>query len=404
MMKILGIMKKQKNIINDSLLNLIAAALPVFILQIIILPIVSKVIGIDGYGQAITLISFSTLSSLPLGNVLNNIRLLENEKYVMHKEEGDFNVLLIMSIVLNSLIILLGVYIYSTSLLDIILVIIFANFSIIREYTSASFRLRLNYKYIVFSNFLYVVGLLIGFGLFLIFKKWALIYVFGNLFSVLYNLKNTSFLQEKVRRTTLFKKTTIDSIVLLVSTFIKTSTSYIDKLMLFPLIGSGAVSIYYAANIIGKMISFVATPMSNVFLSYLIKVDKISNKKFTQILIFNLIFGLVMYFVTLVVGRVLLFYLYPEIFEKTVYLLPVSAFSSILIALISILNPFIIRFLNLKWQIVLNLSSLVLYLILSLILYKNMGLIGFSIGIALAYLVQYIIMIIVFYKNNNLNT
>ena len=65
-----------KKIINDMLLNLIATAIPVAVLQLIILPMLSNRMGSDEYGLAVTMLSVFNVIPASFGNVLNNIRCL----------------------------------------------------------------------------------------------------------------------------------------------------------------------------------------------------------------------------------------------------------------------------------------------------------------------------------------
>lgn len=72
---------KNKKFLVDSLLNIISAALPLLILQLVSYPLIAKALGGEEYGLIITLISVFTVVSFPLGNVLNNIRLLKDNEY-----------------------------------------------------------------------------------------------------------------------------------------------------------------------------------------------------------------------------------------------------------------------------------------------------------------------------------
>ncbi|MFA6707928.1 MAG: hypothetical protein WCR91_08515, partial [Sphaerochaetaceae bacterium] len=68
----------KKKIIKDVLLNIVATALPIIILQLIIQPIVAKRVGSESYGLMLTLIGVIQIGVGIFGNSLNNIRLLSD--------------------------------------------------------------------------------------------------------------------------------------------------------------------------------------------------------------------------------------------------------------------------------------------------------------------------------------
>ena len=98
-------MAKNKKIILDMILNIIAATIPVAVLQLIVYPITAKNIGGDEYGLMLTIYSVWIMISNSLGNVLNNVRLLWNGEYEEGEIKGDFNILLIQWGVINAVII-----------------------------------------------------------------------------------------------------------------------------------------------------------------------------------------------------------------------------------------------------------------------------------------------------------
>lgn len=78
---------KKKQILEDFIINIIAAVIPVILLHIIIFPQLAEIKGDEVYGFIVTIISIITLFSDSYGNVLNNVRLLQDERY---DKKGDF--------------------------------------------------------------------------------------------------------------------------------------------------------------------------------------------------------------------------------------------------------------------------------------------------------------------------
>lgn len=393
----------KKKIVIDSILNIIASALPIVVLQLIILPLIAAELGEFEYGTVLTLISLATLFSIPFGNVINNVRLLLDKKYKDDNLEGDFNVILLASIFINIIIMLCGLIYYKSinSGLDTFLFFLYATLSLLREYLIVTFRLVLNYKGIFINNIILGIGYLLGFLLFKLFGYWQLIYIAGAILSLIYIIRNSNIHKEKIKTTVYFGSTFYKSAILFISTLMKSMPNYADKLVLYPLIGASAVSVYYSATLLGKLIFMVITPVSGVMLSYLSKIDSISTKKFLKSLFYVSIFGAFSYIIVIFISAPLLNLLYPKWAEASMELVWITSATAIVGAISSVINPVILRFKNINWQLVINLLNLIVYVIAVYSLNSILGLKGFSLGMLIASLINLIITIAIFLFGKN---
>jgi len=389
---------KKRIIFSDFILNIIASAVPTIVMQIVILPIMGIRLGDKGYGSAVTLISMATLFSLPFGSVLNNIRLLMDNEYRKHNINGDFKILLTASMIINAIFMIIGTIYYEGrfSPVSIILVVLFSCLNILREYLIVSFRIKINYRAILLNNLMLSVGYLFGLLLFYFIGYWQIIYVSGSVFSLFYILKNSNIIYESFSKTKLFGKTLYNSLVLFFSVFMKTALTYADKLLLFPLLGSTAVSIYYTATLMGKILSLIITPISSVMLSYLAKMSKIKMKQFVIIVALTTVFGLIGYFIIIFISEPILNLLYPSWANESLKLINVTTATAILGVISSVINPVILRFNHINWQIVINLVNLIFYTILVFGFYSLYGLMGFCFGMLIANIIKLLLMISVF--------
>lgn len=397
-------MRKRKVII-DALLNIIATALPILILQLIILPIIGVKLGDEQYGLVITLISLSTLLSLPLGNVLNNVRLLTNNDYEKDNMIGDFNILLLGAVTINAIMIFFGTFYYEGDFLfiSIVLMVILSCFNLVREYLIVSFRITLNYKAILVNNIILAMGYLLGLSVFYITGYWQLIYIVGSALSLVYILRHTDLLKEKLIRTSFFKKTTYKTFILFISSFMKTILNYADKLLIFPLLGPAAVSIYYTATILGKIITLAISPISAVMLSYLTKMEKMKLQHFLSVIFFSLIFGVIGYFFTVLISSPVLHFLYPSWAKESMKLIPITTATAIMEMMSSAIHPIVLRFNNINWQFVISVMNLMVYMVGIYIFYQIYGLIGFAIGVLIASIFKFLLSIAVYLFNYSKN-
>lgn len=395
----------KKKFVLDSLLNIIATSIPLLILQLVTLPVVGATLGGDQYGLVVTLISLFTLLSLPFGNVLNNIRLLKDNEYKQKKITGDFNVLLAGSIIISSFMMILGTVYYEGmfSLVSIILMITISCINLLREYLLVSFRIKLNYKGILVNNIILGIGYITGTLVFYLTGYWQLIFIFGTGLSLFYIIRNSNLLKETFTTTKLFKKTIYQSLILFCSSFLKTILSYADKLLLFPLLGPTAVSIYYTATILGKIISMMITPVNGVMLSYLVRMEKMKTKNFMYILVFTSVVGVIGYFATIIISHPLLYLLYPNWANESMELIYITTASAILGVMSSVIHPFILRFNNINWQLLISGTNVAVYII-CVVFFSFYGLIGFSLGILIANVFKLVLMISIFIFNRKVGS
>ena len=285
-------MNKRK-IVSDITLNILASVIPIFVLQFLALPLVASKIDSDSYGQLLTIVGLMNLSAATLGNVLNNSRLINYKKYEELKIEGDFNILLGVFFIINICIMFLGLWYYEKifNMVNIFLIMFASIFLLADGYGRVEFRIKLNFKYILMDSIFLMIGYGIGLIIFMISGYWRFIYLCGFVSSFLFVFNKTTIFRESFRKTALFKETTSQTRLLLISGLLLGTATYVDRLLLYPLLGGAAVSIYYTATILGKTISLFVQPIAGVILSYLAQLKKLENNNFYILLVASMIVG-----------------------------------------------------------------------------------------------------------------
>lgn len=393
----------KKKIIGDAFLNIVATTLPIILLQLIIFPVLANKLGNAQYGLFVTFVSLFTVVSHPFGDALNHVRLLENSNYERRNIKGDFNLLVIASLIINSIIMFFGVNYYEKNItfISIVLIIVISCLNLLRVYLIVAFRITLKYRDIFINNLFIVAGYVVGFICFFVTDYWQFIYILGYLFSIIHVKRNSNIMREKLIITPYFKLTTYKSFVLYISGLLKSSLAYADRLLLFPLLGPKAVSVYYSATIIGKIITMGVGPVSSVILSYLTKIEEIKRKSFYYLLAITSILGVAGYFICILISYPMLEILYPNWAEESMSLIYITTASSIFGVMSVVIHPLILRFKSINWQMVIGGINFIVYIISALLFYKLYGLIGFCIGILIANIVKFLLMIFVFLSNKN---
>jgi len=407
-------MKNKKKIVIDMIINIISTAMPTIALQLILLPILSGKLSGNDYGLVLTFLSLFNVLPATIGVVLNNIRLLYDNDYKKNKLVGDFQLLLVIFESINVVItlILCFFYINNSNIIDIILVISISILWLMREYYIVTFRLILNYKSIFINNIFLVVGYFIGFILYEITKYWQFIYIIGLIFSGIHIYYKSNIIKEKIVKTKFFRKVSIDCILLTIATLMSRIITFSDKLILYPLIGGTMVSVYYVSTIFSKIISMAINPINSVALSYLSKLNKKPDKLFKQTYIVGLMVCILGYIVSIIISRPILSFLYPKYVDAAMKYIFVNSATICVNVLVSIITPFVLKFFDIKWQIVINGLSAVTYILLTIVLFYCFGMMGFCIGILLSNIIKLITTTFIFIfmkgkyydkKNNQIN-
>ena len=158
----------------DIVLNLVSTAVPLIILQIIVLPFLSRKLSADDYGYLLTVVSMITITANSLGNALNNVRLLNQSFYEKEGKYGDFNIIILIEILISFVCVCAGIYLLNRKIncIDFFLIVLWTIFTVIREYYSVSYRLKLDYYGVIKNNLVLSVGYFLGVVFFFVQYIW----------------------------------------------------------------------------------------------------------------------------------------------------------------------------------------------------------------------------------------
>lgn len=396
----------KKKVIFDMCINIVAAALPIAMLQLIIYPQVAKNLGGDDYGLMLTIYSIWIMVTNSLGNVLNNIKLLRYPQYQELGEDGDVALLLRQWLAAGTAIVFVVINLYfgNFTLLHGILGSIVGALIFLKAYLEVGFRIKLNFGYILINNALLSIGYLIGFFVFRKTGIWEFIFLIGYLLSCVFCEIKTRLLKEKAVRTSIFQEVSKDSYSLVIAAVINNLINYADKLVLYPLMGGTAVSIYYTATILGKITGMMTGPINSVILSYISRWDKSKAKVFSKILMIGAVIVAVGYGCTLLLARPVINLLFPQWIDEVMEIIPLTTVTIMLTVLASFLQPFVMKYCKMQWQIGISAIGSGSYFLCALILWGLMELKGFCIGTIVGGVVKLIIMVVVYQKSTHGDT
>lgn len=377
---------------RNGILRLIASAVPIFIIQILIFPNLAQAISASIYGFVLTVYSFFSLVPGTLGNALLNVRLVHNIPWG-EQSDADFSIMLIFAGILSVLGTVFFFVVYgSVASITTLLICITSVLWLVREYAVAKYLYDLDYVSFMKNSFIMCFGYGVGYCLFCIGGDWALIFLLGQVTSLIY-LGTKAKIIVLNRPSKSFKKLTKESFLLVISGGLLRSVTYCDRLILYPLLGGASVAVYYSATLISKIINMIAVAFNSVVLTDLAKKTNDDRHSFFVTLGVSLLICVVCYGMILFTAPVLLGLLYPQFINEALPLVPITGAAALISVVTSLISPYVLRFRSIKWQVISPFVSLVLYLLFTLSFYFKFGLTGFAFGALIAELIKLVVQI-----------
>ena len=390
-------MMKVKKVILDFIYNFLASMIMTVITQLITYPYLAKIFSADEYGQMLITISIVNIITAMFGNTLNNLRLIRQNKYENEKIVGDYNFLLTFVTVL-AFVLMIGIcrFYFKYSTIYTLLISIITILGVIRNYAVVAYRIIINFRKIMLSNLCIGIGYVIGIVTTKFCLNWTIPFLFGEVFGCIYVLFTTDILREPLRKTCLFQSSISKYCILIGTSFMANTINYLDRLLIYPVLGGEMVSTYTVAAFFGKCLGILVSPLSGVLLSYYSKKNfKITQKLFWIINICGIICAFMFYIVSYFLSDYVTAFLYPTLYENARPYIRIANLAAVIGILANLSNPIILKFADTKWQMVLQIVYGIVYFGLSAFSLGKFGLYGFCYAVIAANLVRLVLIYIV---------
>lgn len=365
--------------VKDFGLRISASVLTTFANQIVLLPMLASMFSSSEYGTLLTIVGVKNIISGTLGNSLYSTRLVVNEKYETEKKHGDFNRIIIISSFTSVLAMIITMIIMgSADALTIGFLGLITAIYTFNAYASVWYTVKLEFKKGLFHSITVSVGTLIGVGLVYLTHFWPVAYLCSALAGTFFIFTQTGILSEGKGTTPLLNSTLSKWFILIATTLLTNLVTYLDRLILYPLIGSEAVAIYSTASYFGKAVSIIAMPIASVMLGYYAQKNfKMDLKRYWTI---NGACGLVLVafaLFSMVAGHWVTGLLFPSLVEDASPYIFIANMSAATAAIVQIVQAASLKYAKTYWQIVIQLVYLGVYFFFGVIWMKSAGLMGF---------------------------
>ena len=399
-------LKRYMKTIKDFAYSFVAYALPTVALQFAIQPFIAAQLPAEENGLFLSLFNAIKLCVTVLVAALANARLLDKQSCKENRElEKSYNLLFVLVVTVALAAMAAFSLFYrgvNASAWDYLRLFLAAFLLCAHDFYAISFRVDINYKNILIDNVWILVGYAIGSFVFYKTGHWEYIFILGYTLGCAFVLRKTD-----MWKAGLSLKTMGDILPkyapLCASSAMGSLTVYCDRLLIYPMIGGYAVSVYTAAAVVSKVISVVATPVLNVLLSYIVDRDGVSVKKqvLKKAIPITIGGGVVVYFGLYLASIILCKLLYPQYQAAAQQYVPIILAAVVLDTLAKVLNVVLLRFSARTVQMLKAAIKIGVYLggVFLLVSGFQLGLLGFCLAILLADGINLMVVLFYFMKN-----
>ncbi|HFQ4399478.1 TPA: hypothetical protein ACGV1O_003047, partial [Enterococcus faecium] len=300
------------------------------------------------------------------------------DKKITENYNKMFKIMVIIIVPVISLILL--IFKIKISYVLFILLNIYIILGFLNLYLSSEYNINMDFLLLMKSNLCLTLGYAIGIFIFLFVNQWLLILTIGMLFTVIYELQTTYFWRERKKSSDYWNKTFNKVATISISSAMISIITYADRLFLFPILGANAVATYFAASLFGKIIGMGIGPVSNVLLSTFSSTDIISKKMFWKTNIINFLICIIFFAISIPTAYPIISMLYPSLSDEISVFINLANLAAILNTSAGMIQPMILKFCPIKWQLNIQIIHVFLYFGLSILGVNISGLLGFCIA------------------------
>ena len=401
----MNFIKKYKNFFSDMILNMIGFGIYIIAQQILLLPILAKIVDDTIYSNIVLYISILNVVCNVTGGELGNVRLVRDSAYKEKNVHGDFTrILLSISPIITVIVFPILIYLKYSIIGSILytLTILMAN---VRLYATCFYRLEKKFNKVIIQNIFYLIGIILSLSLFKFIGNIYLLLFIPECVSLIYALKNSDILIMGLKKTNEMKKTIRKFGGLGFVSLLTNLMNYFDKFLIYPMFGATSVAVYYAVNSMSKIASLITNPMSSVILSWVANSDEKKNKKkiLKMTLISNIPILLVVTIITIPLTYIALRILYSQYMEDALVLIIPIAITTAFGTAATLIKSVLLKYTNTNKLVVTYVIYFAIFSLLGYNLSKSQGLIGFTVANLIAKIILwglFIILLIISKKEN----
>lgn len=376
--------KKIFNIASDLVFSIAGLMLMNGMLQLLINPMLNEWMGEAAFGNYQSIFAVVSIMGTTFGVAANYSRMVRSRD--KKDTNGDYNIFLVVIAVLCVAVAAGTLIVYkSFNAAHFVLLSVLTVATVLRYYGDVNYRMKLNYKGFFVYYAIITAGYCLGLLLFkFVSPVWMLTILAGEVAAVIFVLFNGDIFKGKkmLTRSEHFGGTMKSVGVLSTTNLLSAVAQQSDKIILGLAMGGEAVTTFYVATLLGKVISLLTTPLNGVLIGYLTKYEGKFTKKMVAVFTAVLLgLGIVAVVGCYIASEIFVKLFYPDVFaDAEKYFLLASA-GQVFYFISNCLMTVILRVASEKYQMYINIVYIIIYAATVIPLTMSFGIWGMTIAL-----------------------
>lgn len=386
--------------VKDCILNIAASFLLTGVVQIVCYPLIGYIFEAEEYGLILTLTALANAIGVGFGNSLNNVHLLEQNAYTNPLSASDFNRILAVVMPLGFFAALgFSVICFEQNFCEAISIALISLLVLFRSYYLVAFRIHIDYVKNFIATIVGSFGYLLGILIVYITGIWQICFLFGESFACVYLIRASGMIGHSngLSKTNNFSNVVNRYKFLLSASILSVLMTYMDRLFLYPFLGAEDVAYYTVASFLGKTVGIAIGPIAGVLLSYYAKEE---DGSLSRTVLVKRVLGIgsfcsIAFVFLLFAGPTFLYFFYPRLADSAAPYFVLATAAAVVLSYGNTFQPTVLKSCAPKWQTIIQVVYLVVYVSLAFVGILIGQLFGFCCAVLLANLVRLAMMIVV---------
>ena len=376
--------KKIFNIASDLVFSIAGLMLMNGMLQFLINPTLNNWMGEAAFGNYQSIFAVVSIMGTTFGVAANYSRMVRSRD--KKDTNGDYNVFLTVIAVMCVAVAAGTLLVYkSFNAAHFILLSVLTVATVLRYYGDVNYRMKLNYKGFFVYYAIITAGYCIGLALFkFVSPVWMLTILAGEVAAVLFVFLNGDIFKGKkiLTRSENFGGTMKSVGVLSATNLLSAVAQQSDKIILGLAMGGEAVTTFYVATLLGKVISLLTTPLNGVLIGYLTKYEgKLTRKMIAVFALVLLGLGLIAFLGCFIASEIFVKLFYPDVYADAKQYFFVASAGQVFYFISNCLMTVILRVASEKYQMYINMIYVAIYAATVIPLTMTFGIWGMAIAL-----------------------
>ena len=334
--------------LTDLVWSIAALVLMNGTIQILVYPRLNRALGTEAYGDMLFLVGLATIFGAGIGCAMNNGRLLRQR----HESAGNLDYLLsLLSYALPACLAVGAVAWRVLTPAQAVLAAVLTLAITLRYYSDVEYRLSLNYKRYFVYYALLSAGYLAGVLLWETVPSWLFVLLLGECACVCFCMV-TGGIYHPMTGSRRFADIERCTAQLMLSYLLYNAVVQMDRVLLRVAMDSSAVTVFYVASILGKVIALLVGPLNAVLVSYLTRWERRLDSRLTLLFTGGIVLctGLFYLAISLVTPFVVR-WLYPDLCTQVLQYAPIANLGQILCFAGSLELTLLLTLAPARWQL-----------------------------------------------------